>query len=94
MSDATRQPSTQTRDAPPDDPDHTDSSTAGADKLAQVLKGGSLPGGTSLVFNRDGAVFANSCEVAAAFGKRHDHFGGMQRPHPVASSGGGKRIKL
>lgn len=37
------------------------------------LKGGSLPAGRELVFQRGWVVFANSVDVAAYFGKRHDH---------------------
>ncbi len=36
-------------------------------------KGGALPEGRVLVFEREGAVFANSRDVADYFGKRHDH---------------------
>lgn len=32
-----------------------------------------MPGGVPVVFERDGGVFANSRDVAAFFGKRHDH---------------------
>jgi phage regulator Rha-like protein len=36
-------------------------------------KGGALPEGRVMVFEREGAVFANSRDVADYFGKRHDH---------------------
>lgn len=36
-------------------------------------KGGALPAGHAMVFEREGAVFANSRDVADYFGKRHDH---------------------
>jgi Rha family phage regulatory protein len=36
-------------------------------------KGGALPAGHAMVFERAGAVFANSRDVADFFGKRHDH---------------------
>ena len=73
MSEAKLQPCAQTRNVPPDDPPHPDPSTAGGDKLQGVVPGSSLPDGTRLVFNCDGAALANSRDVAAAFSKRHDN---------------------
>jgi Rha family phage regulatory protein len=71
MSEAKLQPCVPPCGVPSGDPDHTDRSTADARELTRALKGGSLPDGT--VFNRGGATFANSRDVAAVFGKRHDN---------------------
>lgn len=84
MNEAKPLASAQTHNVLPDDPhraandssnfsDHPELPADGSVEATLVGNGGSLPDGRSLVFNHDGVVFANSHDVAAFFGKRHDH---------------------